>query len=206
MSDLPEWFQQTRWVPPPGSLESRRVTRFMRRHGLEDYQSMLRRAAAEPKWFYPAVFEDLDLEWMEPFHTVVDDSAGQARARWFVDGRTNVAHLACSRWKQKEGPALLWEGDDGATSSVTFAELEDAVSRAAAGLRSLGINTGDVVALYAPMLPEAVVALLATARIGAIAMTLFSGYGKSALAERLQLARAKLVVTVDGFLRGGKSF
>jgi acetyl-CoA synthetase len=204
---LPSWFAEDRWVPPPGSVEGRRLTRFMCRHGFDDLHAFLREAAADPDWFYPAAFQDLDLAWPVPFDRVRDDREGVAWSSWFVGGRTNLSWLAVDRWRhQGRGGelALLWEGEDGATRRYTFDELGDQIERAAGGLRRLGVGEGDVVALYLPMVPEAAIAFYAAARIGAIVAPAFSGYGADALAERLRLSGAKILVTADGTLRRGR--
>ncbi len=203
---FPLWFEPDRWVPPPGTIEARRVARFMRRHSLPDYQSFLARSAADPAWFYQAAFEDLGLEWPMPFDTLYDNHEGAASTHWFVGGRTNLAYLAVERWRtgqHKHRVALVWEGDDGISSQLTYEQLGQLVERAAAGLRALSVKEGDVVAIYVPMIPEAAVALLAIARIGAIAAPAFSGYAADALAERLNIAGAKVLITADGALRHG---
>jgi acetyl-CoA synthetase len=203
---LPQWFEPDRWVPPPGTAEARRVARFMRIHGLSDYQRFLDRAVTDPEWFYRAAFEDLGLEWPGPYHTLYNDRDGVPSTRWFVGGRTNLSYLAVERWRtvgHKERVALVWEGDDGASLHLTFEQLGQLVERTAAGLRALGVVKGDVVALYVPMIPEAAIALLAIARIGAIAAPAFSGYAAEALRERLSIARAKVLITADGAIRRG---
>jgi len=203
---LPQWFEPDRWVPPPGTIEVRRVARFMRRHDLTDYQSFLDRTVTDPEWFYRAAFEDLGLGWPSPYYTLYDDREGVPSTHWFVGGRTNLAYLTVERWRtagHRERVALVWEGDDGTTLQLTFEQLGQLVERAAAGLRALGVGRGDVVALYVPMIPEAAVALLAIARIGAIAAPAFSGYAAEALAERLYIARAKVLITANGAMRHG---
>lgn len=203
---LPEWFEEDRWVPPPGYVEQLNVTRFMAAHGIDDYADLLERAADDPEWFYPAAFDDLNLPWPHPYDVVCDTSRGVPWARWFVGGATNIAHLAIERWRQRgqgAAQALIWEGEDGSTRTYTFDELGQEVARVAAGLRTLDVDCGDVVALYLPMIPEAAIITHAAVRIGAIVAPAFSGYGTDALAERLTLSEAKVVVTADGTLRGG---
>jgi acetyl-CoA synthetase len=178
----------------------------MRRHGIGDYQSFLARSVADPEWFYRSAFEDLGLEWPVEFRAVYEEDGGLPWSRWFVGGRTNLAYLALERWRSARTggrTALVWEGDDGATVQLTYDELGWLVEQAAAGLRGMGVRKGDVVALYLPMIPEAVAALLAIARVGAVAAAAFSGYGPHALAERLNLSGAKVLITADGFLRRG---
>ena len=201
---LPEWFRPDRWVPPPGSVDGRNVTRFMRAHGLAEYRDLLDRAAGDPDWFYPAAFAHLDLGWIRPFHRVFNDANGIEWVRWFGGGKTNLAHLAAARWRALDGAAVVWEGDDGATRVLGYRELDDLVAAAAGGFRALGLAAGDVAALYLPMVPEAVVALLALARIGAVAVPVFSGFAAPALAERIRLSGATILVTADGFLRRGR--
>jgi len=178
----------------------------MRIHGLTDYQSFLDRAVADPAWFYQAAFEDLGLEWPVPYHTIYDDREGVPSTRWFIGGRTNFAYQAVERWRtagHKDRVALVWEGDDGISLQLTYEQLGQLVERASAGLRALGVEKGDVVALYVPMIPEAAISLLAIARIGAIAAPAFSGYAADALAERLNIAGAKVLITADGAMRHG---
>jgi acetyl-CoA synthetase len=205
---LPQWFESDRWVPPPGTVDSRRVASFMRTYGLTDYQSFLARTVADPEWFYRAAFADLNLEWPGQYHTLYNEREGVPFTHWFVGGRTNLAYLAVERWRtsgNKDRIALVWEGDDGDTLQLSFEQLGQLVERAAAGLRALGVGKGDVVSFYLPMIPEAAVAILAVARIGAIAAPAFSGYAADALAERLNIARAKVLITADGaFRRGAK--
>ena len=102
-------------------------------------------------------------------------------------------------------PAIIWEGEEGAERSLTYAELHGEVESIAAGLRALGLGKGDPVAIHLPMIPETVVALLAIGRIGAIAVPLFSGYGPAAIESRLVDVGAKALITCDAFPRRGQS-
>lgn len=201
---LPDWFRDDLWVPPPGSLESRNLTRLMQLYGTQSYAELLDAAAADPERFTRIAFDDLDLGWIRPYMSFVDTSRGPEWATWFAGGTTNLAWLAAQRWAETDRTAIIWETDDGGSGELSFEALHEGVMRAAAGLSALGVGKGDVVGVYLPLVPEAVVTLLAAARIGAIAAPAFSGYGAPALAERLRLAEAKVVVTADGFLRRGK--
>lgn len=200
---LPEWFAADAWVPPPRFAAEANVTRLLQRERLPSYAALLARAAAHPEWFYPAAFEDLGLEWLTPWERLVDESKGVAWADWFVGATTNLVTLCLGRWPAA-ATALIWEGDDGARRTLSAGQLRSAVGQAAAGLSRLGVARGDVVALYLPMLPEAVISLLAAAQLGAIAQPSFSGYGVDALAERLRLGGARVVITADVMLRRGR--
>jgi acetyl-CoA synthetase len=197
-------FIHDRWRPDPDRIADYRVSKFMASAGLDSYAELVQRAATEPQWFYPAAMEFLDLQWMRPWTQLIDDTRGPEFTQWFPDGGTNAAWLATRRL-DADACAVAWEGDDGQTRSVSTGELDMMVAKAAAGLRSLGVRHGDVVTMYLPMIPEAVVSILAAARIGALIAPAFSGYGVEALAERIELAQASVVITADGFLRRGKT-
>lgn len=195
-------FVHDRWRPDEARIAEYQVSRFMASTGVGSHAELVERAAGEPGWFYPAAMKFLDLQWMRPWTQLIDDTRGPAFTQWFPDGGTNAAWLAGRRW-DAHACAIQWEGDDGQSRSITAGELDTMVAQAAAGLRSVGVGRGDVVTMHLPMIPEAVVAILATARIGALIAPVFSGYGVDALAERIELAGAVVVITADGFVRRG---
>ncbi|ASR55417.1 acetate--CoA ligase [Cellulomonas sp. PSBB021] len=145
------------------------------------------------------------LTWSTPFEQTLDWSDAPV-ARWFADGRLNAAHNAVDRHVEAgrgDKVALHFEGEGGDTRTLTYADLQREVSRAANALTSLGVTTGDRVAVYLPMIPEAVVTMLACARIGAPHSVVFGGFSAEALHSRILDAEAKLVVTADGGFRRG---
>jgi acetyl-CoA synthetase len=145
------------------------------------------------------------LDWSEPFHEVLDWS-GAPRARWFGDGRLNAAYNAVDRHVEAghgDRVALHFEGEPGDTRTLTYADLQREVSRAANALTALGVQTGDRVALYLPLIPEAVIAMLACARIGAPHSVVFGGFSAEALHSRILDAEARVVITADGGYRRG---
>ena len=145
------------------------------------------------------------LDWDEPFSTVLDWSKAPF-ARWFVDGRMNVAYNCVDRHVAAgygDQVAIRFEGEPGDRRDVTYAELMVEVSRAAHALTELGVAAGDRVAIYLPMIPEAIVAMLACARIGAPHSVVFAGFSAEALRSRIDDAQAKLVITSDGQNRRG---
>ncbi|MFZ0324760.1 MAG: AMP-binding protein, partial [Actinomycetes bacterium] len=146
------------------------------------------------------------LRWDEPWHTVLDWSRSPF-AQWFVGGRLNVAVNCVDRHVDEglgERVALHFEGEPGDTRTLTYAELQVEVSRAAHALTELGVTAGDRVAIYLPMIPEAMIAMLACARIGAPHSVVFGGFSAEALRSRIDDAQAKLVITSDGGYRRGK--
>jgi len=164
---------------------------------------------------YASVGEDLPaywadrarevLTWRTPFTQALDWSQAPV-ARWFADGTLNAAYNAVDRHVEAglgDRVALLFEGEPGDSRAITYAELRDEVARAANALEALGVTTGDRVAIYLPMIPEAVVALLACARIGAPHSVVFGGFSAEALHSRIEDAQAKVVITADGGYRRG---
>ena len=146
------------------------------------------------------------LHWHTPF-TQVLDWTNPPFAQWFADGELNVAYNCLDRHVAAgngDRVALLWEGEPGDERRITYAELTEEVKRTANVLEQLGIGAGDRVAIYLPMIPEAIVAMLAVARIGAIHSVIFGGFSADSLRSRIDDAGAKLVITADGGYRKGR--
>lgn len=195
------------WTPRSDDIEKSNVSRFMRRHGLREFAALQRKSVEDPEWFWGAVEKDLGIEWFRPYRTVVDSSAGVPWAKWFVGGKVNVTHNCLDRHalsRRRDQLALLWEGEDGSIRRYTFAQASAETSRVANALRKIGIRKGDTVGLYLPICPEAIFASFACAKIGAIYIPIFSGFGPEAVASRLQDAGAEVLLTMDGYLRRGK--
>jgi acetyl-CoA synthetase len=145
------------------------------------------------------------LTWTQPWDEVLDWS-NPPFAKWFVGGRLNVAYNCVDRHVEAghgEQVAYHWEGEPGDTRTITYAQLKDEVCKAANALTELGVQAGDRVAIYMPMIPETVVSMLACARIGAVHMVVFGGFSADALASRLTDAGAQVVITADGGYRRG---
>lgn len=195
------------WRPRPDDLENSHAARFMRRHGLADAAAFRRRAAQEPEWFYPALLEDLGVEWQRPYERLLDASGGLPWTDWFLGGRLNLVHNVLDRplrlgWGGRL--ALVAEDDEGAVQRLTYRELSLRVCRLAGALARLGLGPGDAAGLYLPMGLDVVVALLACLKIGSVPVPVFGGFGPEALASRLQDSEAKLLFTADGTRRRGK--
>jgi acetyl-CoA synthetase len=145
-----------------------------------------------------------ELDWFEPWTEVLRWKP--PHAEWFVGGKLNAAHNCLDRHVEagRGGrPALIWEGEPGDTRMLTYAELRDEVCSFANALKGLGVRKGDRVTIYLPMIPEAVVAMLACARIGAIHSVVFGGFSPESLADRNNDAKARVLVTADGGWRRG---
>lgn len=164
-----------------------------------------RRAAAEnPLQYWEEAAEELS--WFRKWSQVLDES-NAPRYRWFPGAICNIAANALDRHVDTEAKnrlALIWEGEPGDTSKWTYYELYRAVNKVVGGLAELGVEKGDTVLLYMPPLPETVQTMLACAKLGAVHVVVFAGYAAKVLAERMDDAKPKVVVTVDGFYRNGR--
>ncbi|MBX9883447.1 MAG: AMP-binding protein, partial [Novosphingobium sp.] len=172
------------------------------------YQAMYAQSLAEPDAFWRGEAQRID--WIRPFTKVSTTSFNEADfgIRWFEDGTLNLAANCLDRHLAERGEqiAILWEPDSPDTPDrrLTYRELHDAVCRFANLLKSRGVECGSRVTIYLPMVPEAAVAMLACARIGAIHSIVFAGFSPDALAGRITDCDSRLVVTADEGLRGGK--
>jgi acetyl-CoA synthetase len=196
------------WRPTPEQIAHSRLGAFIKKHGLSGLDELMTRSTTDLEWFWRAVLDDLGIEFYEPYTRVVDLSPGIARPAWCVGGRMNIVHNCLEKWMgtpTEHRPALHWEGEEGTTRTLTYAELLRDVNRAAGGLRALGVMPGDRVALFMPMCPELVAAFFAAIKIGGIVLPLFSGYGADAVTTRLQDAGVKVLITADGFWRRGQA-
>jgi acetyl-CoA synthetase len=195
------------WRPTPEHIENANLTRFMRLHGIQDFNELLRRSTQDVAWFTEAVLEFLDIRFEQPYTQVLDLSRGIAWPRWCVDGKLNIVSNCLDKHigtPVEEQVALIFESEAGEVRQLTYGQLYRQVNQAANALRSLGLGKGDGIGLYMPMVPEIVVALLAIAKIGGVALPLFSGFGAGAIAARLADADAKALFTADGTFRRGK--
>lgn len=195
------------WRPSNDYIQRSRLLAFMRQHDVASYEELLDRASNDPAWFWNLVPDDLGLVWRTRYTQVMDVSRGPQWATWYLGGMLNYVDTALD--KHAAGPAaqhaaLVWEGEDGAGATYTYAELLSLTNQAANALSALGVTKGDRVGIFMPMIPEVVAAILACGKLGAIFTPIFSGYGADAVATRLVDSGAKLLITADGFYRRGK--
>ena len=170
------------------------------------YQAMYQRSVDDPEGFWAEQAQAF-LDWQKPWDKVSDWDYHKAHIRWFEGGKLNVAENCLDRHLQSRADqvAIIWEGDDpGEDKKITYRELHEQVCRFANGLKSLGVSKGDRVCLYLPMIPEAAVAMLACARIGAVHSIVFGGFSPDALRDRINDSACKVLVTSDQSMRGGR--
>ena len=194
------------WEPTAEVLERANVVRLMRRLGVEDYWELVRRSSEEPEWFWPAAIEDMGIEFSSPWERVYDDSRGPEWTTWFVGGKVNIARVCVHDWARRtpDAVAAVLRGENGDRREWTYAELSQKVTRFAEALVSLGVESGDRVAIFMPMAPAMAVASHACAHIGAVQVPIFSGFAAPAIAQRLQDAEAKVLLTASHSFRRGR--
>jgi len=194
------------WRPSESLVAQSRLKHFMDRHAIATAAELHEKSIANPEWFWNSVLEALQIEFYEPYSAVVDLSQGIEWPHWCVNGKMNIVHNCLDKWigtPTESRVAIRWEGEEGATRVITYGELYREVNRFANGLRQLGLKKGEVVGIFMPMVPEIAVATFALAKIGALILPLFSGFGAAAVAARLMDAQATGLITADGFYRRG---
>lgn len=200
---------EPKWIPTSSYIKETRLYQWMKKLGFDDYDAFLNASIDDIAWFWKEAEKALGIEWFHPYTETVNLSQGIPWPKWYVGGKLNVVHNAVHKWAEKENtkdaPALKWEGEDGEVRAYTYQELKKAIAQAASGLRQLGLQKGDVVTLYMPMIPETVIAMMAISQLGAIFSPTFSGYGAEAVATRMNASESKMLITADGFLRRGKA-
>jgi len=195
------------WEPSPEVIARSRLKRFMDQHGIETFADLLKRADEDIEWFWDAAIRDIDVAFYRHYDKVVDLSRGKPWAKWWVGGRMNIVQSCLDRYREAEFRdrlAIVWEGEPGEVRKLTYGELDREVCRLSGALRRLGVRPGDRVGIFMPMCPEVAISVLATAKVGAVIIPLFSGYGAEAIASRLRDGEAKVLICADGFYRRGQ--
>ncbi len=172
------------------------------------YDAMYRSSIEDNETFWAEQGKRID--WIQPYTKIKDVSYAKddLHIRWFYDGTLNVSYNCIDRHlpQRRDQAAIIWEGDEPDTAkTITYGELYEAVCRFANVLKELGVNKGDRVTIYMPMIPEAAYAMLACARIGAVHSVVFGGFSPDSLADRINDCDSKLVITTDEGVRGGKT-
>jgi len=173
----------------------------------QQYPNEYKKSLQDPTTFWSQKAEQY-VDWYSPWHDVLTGDFKQGTARWFAGATLNVSYNCLDRHLAKQGDktAIIWQGDDpNDSNTLTYQQLFDAVCKLASGLRELGVKKGDRVCLYLPMIPEAAIAMLACARIGAIHTVVFAGFSSKALRNRIDDAACRWLITADESVRGGKT-
>ena len=191
--------QENRLFPPSAEFAQNATIK-----SFEEYQQLYAKAKADPQAFWAQLAEK-ELHWFEKWSEILDWQP--PFAKWFVNGKINICYNCIDRhlttWRRNKA-AIIWEGEPGDSRTITYEQLHREVCQFANALKELGVKKGDVVGIYLPMIPEAAIAMLACARIGAPHSVVFGGFSADALRDRLNDAAAKVVITADGGFRKDK--
>ncbi len=200
--------QPIAWTPTDDVIERARLTEFMKQIGVSTFDELHRFSIENVEHFTAEVLRFLDISFNPPYEKLLDTSNGAPFPVWCAGGGLNIVEMCLDRWQTTEianQPAVIWEGEEGNTETLTYAELFEQVKFCAAGLRAENFGKGDAIGIHLPMIPETVILLLAIGRIGAIAVPVFSGYGVEAIASRMEAVGAKVLFTIYDFPRRGKA-
>ncbi|WP_336136877.1 AMP-binding protein [Natronomonas amylolytica] len=211
-----EEFDEVVYGPDESFVESTNVRAFMDEYGIDDYEALIERTTSDidgvdqsgVEWFWDELPDYLGIEWYETPDAVRDDTDGPQFTDWYPGGKLNIAHNTVDRHAARGSEirnkvACLWEGEDGEVRNFTYHELARTSNQVANYLESVGVEQGDTVALYMPMVPEVISILYGCFKAGAIAVPIFSGFGVEATATRIEDPEADVLFTADGFYRRG---
>jgi len=178
----------------------------MKKNDVSSLEELSEKAKNDLDWFWNEVEKFFGIVWDEPYKKVLDLSKGIQWAKWFVEGKTNIYKSSVEKFSKihPNKTAYTFVSEDGNTSRITYLELDRKVSKLANSLKDLGVQKGDVVAIFLPMIEESILAILACAKLGAVQTVIFSGYSSESLQIRLEDCKAKVLFACDGFQRKGK--
>jgi len=194
------------FIPSEKQIQESNIFQFMQKHDISSLEELSKKANDDLEWFWQSVDKDIGIVWDVPYTKTLDVSKGIAWSRWFVNGKTNIYKSSVEKFAKLNPQKIAYHfiSEDGKISKISYSELDSKVSKLANGLKSLGVKKGDVIAIYLPMIEEAILVILAASKIGAIQTVIFSGYSSESLHVRLQDCKAKILFISDGFYRKGK--
>ena len=220
--------QPIAWTPTPDVIERAQLTKFMRQVGVSTWDGLYQFSIRDVEKFTEEVLKFLDIKFDPPYEKLLDISDGVEFPKWFQRRNAdtvrnppeqadksvrvptaglNITEMCLDRWQtdeMKDQPAVIWEGEDGLETTLSYSQLLSEVAKCAEGLRAKGLSKGNAIGIHMPMIPETVIVLLAINRIGGIAVPVFSGYGVEAIVSRMNAVGAKVIFTCPNFTRRGK--
>ena len=195
------------WQPSKEQIENSKLTKFIQHCKLNNYDELEKKSFSDPGWLWDNVIKFSDLKFYKPYSKILDESKGIPWTRWCIGGKTNIVLNCIDRHKDKEffkNTFIFAEREDGKESSITYEEFDKQISKVGNTLKINGFKKGDVIALYMPQFIETYIAYFAILKIGCVVLPLFSGYGSKAVIERLNIAKAKGIFTVEKTFRKAK--
>ncbi len=178
----------------------------MSKYNISNIEDLSNKANQNLEWFWQEVSKEIGIIWDKPYTKILDTTKGIQWAKWFVNGNTNIYKSSVEKFSKytPNKTAYTFVSEEGTTSSITYSELNDKVNKLANALKQLKVKKGDVIAIFLPMIEESIIAILASAKIGAIQTVIFSGYSSESLQIRLKDCNAKILFVCDGFQRNKK--
>ena len=195
------------WQPSKEQIENSKLTKFIQHCKLKNYDELEKKSFSDPGWLWDNVIKFSDLKFYKPYSKILDESKGTPWTKWCIGGKTNIVLNCIDRHKDKEffkNTFIFAEREDGKESSITYEEFDKQISKIGNTLKINGFKKGDVIALYMPQFIETYIAYFAILKIGCVVLPLFSGYGSKAVIERLNIAKAKGIFTVEKTFRKAK--
>ena len=195
------------WQPSKEQIENSKLTKFIQHCKLNNYDELEKKSFSDPGWLWDNVIKFSDIKFYKPYSKILDESKGTPWTRWCIGGKTNIVLNCIDRHKDKEffkNTFIFAEREDGKESSITYEEFDKQISKVGNTLKVNGFKKGDVIALYMPQFIETYIAYFAILKIGCVVLPLFSGYGSKAVIERLNIAKAKGIFTVEKTFRKAK--
>ena len=195
------------WEAPDSIKKKSKLTQFLKHCNVSNYDDLEKKSFSDPGWLWDNVIKFSDLKFYNPYKKILDETKGPPWSKWCVGGTTNIVLNCVDRHKDKDffkETFIYSEREDGKESSITYEEFDKQISKVGNSLKINGFKKGDVIALYMPQFIETYIAYFAILKIGCVVLPLFSGYGSKAVIERLNIAKAKGIFTVEKTFRKGK--
>ena len=195
------------WEAPDNIKKKSKLTQFLKHCNISNYDDLEKKSFSDPGWLWDNVIKFSNLKFYKPYKKILDETKGPPWSKWCVGGTTNIVLNCVDRHKDKDffkETFIYSEREDGKESSITYEEFDKQISKVGNSLKINGFKKGDVIALYMPQFIETYIAYFAILKIGCVVLPLFSGYGSKAVIERLNIAKAKGIFTVEKTFRKGK--
>ena len=195
------------WEAPDSIKKKSKLTQFLKHCNVSNYDDLEKKSFSDPGWLWDNVIKFSNLKFYKPYKKILDETKGAPWSKWCVGGTTNIVLNCVDRHKDKDffkETFIYSEREDGRESSITYEEFDKQISKVGNSLKINGFKKGDVIALYMPQFIETYIAYFAILKIGCVVLPLFSGYGSKAVVERLNIAKAKGIFTVEKTFRKGK--
>ena len=195
------------WEAPESIKKKSKLTEFLKHCNISNYDDLEKKSFSDPGWLWDNVIKFSNLKFYKPYKKILDETKGAPWSKWCVGGTTNIVLNCVDRHKDKDffkETFIYSEREDGKENSITYEEFDKQISKVGNSLKINGFKKGDVIALYMPQFIETYIAYFAILKIGCVVLPLFSGYGSKAVIERLNIAKAKGIFTVEKTFRKGK--